>query len=92
MSKKLVTEEQVSGTKKLTEQLREFFYNKIETKKDLKIQKRFKNRDTNSGYMLIYGGNGNSRKFYDFLYKDCGEFYLKRKKLKFEKNLKISSL
>jgi hypothetical protein len=34
--------------------------------------------------MLEYSGRKNVKKFYDYIYKDCGEFYIPRKKEKFE--------
>lgn len=34
--------------------------------------------------MLEYSGRKSIKKFYDFIYKDCGEYYIHRKKEKFE--------
>ena len=34
--------------------------------------------------MMEYSGRGNIKKLYDFMYKDCGNLYIKRKKEKFE--------
>lgn len=36
-------------------------------------------------FHVWFSGKDNLRKFYDYLYKDCGDLYLKRKKEKFEK-------
>ena len=76
-----------SGTKELIEQIREILNKNIGISINKTISKRYKNKNTNSGYSILFGGNGISKKFYDYIYKDCGEFYLKRKKLKFEKLL-----
>ncbi len=34
--------------------------------------------------MLEYSGRKSIKKFYDYIYKDCGEYYIHRKKEKFE--------
>ena len=34
--------------------------------------------------MMEYSGRGNIKKLYDFMYKDCEDLYIKRKKEKFE--------
>lgn len=48
--------------------------------------KLIKHRNMENGiHIMNYGGNINCRKIYDFLYKDCNDIYLKRKKEKFEK-------
>lgn len=36
-------------------------------------------------YHVWWSGKENLKKFYEYLYKDCGDLYLKRKKEKFEK-------
>lgn len=41
----------------------------------------------NSIRTLEYSGNRQGRRIYDYLYKDCGKYYLNRKKQKFEEIL-----
>lgn len=40
-------------------------------------------------YNMCYGGNNQVKSIYTWMYKDCNDLYLKRKKLKFEKLYKI---
>ena len=74
-----------SGTKESIEQLRDFFHEILGFNKNVKIQKRFKLKDTNNGYILTYGGKNQIKKFYDYLYQDCDNLYLERKMLKLKK-------
>ena len=41
------------------------------------------NNDSNNIRTITFGGNGNAKKIYDYLYKDA-QTYMKRKKNKFE--------
>lgn len=53
-----------------------------------KLSNRFPERNNNTR-SLLYFGNGNSRKFYEYLYGDS-KIYMVRKKNKFEKHLKLN--
>ena len=43
-----------------------------------------RSEQSNRVCMLEYSGRKNIKKIYDYIYKDCGEFYIPRKKEKFE--------
>lgn len=77
-----------SSTRQMLVDLKEILYSEVGFNKNVKIQQRYKDRKDIS-CQLMYGGNIQVKKFYDWLYKDCGNLYIERKKLKFEKLLKI---
>lgn len=53
---------------------------------DLKKLKLYKDKRCKNNIMTLrYGGNRQISKIYNWLYKDCDDLYLERKKLKFEK-------
>lgn len=52
-----------------------------------KIYKRHKDRDHNMGYQISWYGKKISKLFYDWIYKDCNDLYINRKKEKFEELL-----
>lgn len=63
--------------------LQQYLIDKVEFKKNkLNIYHRDYQSDKNC--MMEYSGRGNIKKLYDFMYKDCDDLYLKRKKEKFE--------
>lgn len=63
--------------------LQQYLIDKVGFKKNkLNIYHRDYQSDKNC--MMEYSGRGNIKKLYDFMYKDCDNLYLKRKKEKFE--------
>lgn len=65
------------GSKRICEQVRDLLEEELGFNKN-KISKT-------TCYHIWYGGNGNIRKFFKFIYLDCDSFYLKRKYEKFRK-------
>lgn len=65
------------GSKKICEQICEYLNKQLGFNKN-KVSKT-------TCYHLWYGGNNVSRKMMEYIYKDCGEFYLKRKYERFKK-------
>lgn len=53
----------------------------------LKINKLYQPKNTKVVKKMTYMGKRSVRKIYDFLYKDCGDLFLDRKKKEFEKIL-----
>jgi hypothetical protein len=71
-----------TATYQMCESLQKIFNKNINLNIN-KIHKRHKNRKANT-YHIVYGGNKQALKFYNWLYKDCENLKITRKKLKFE--------
>ena len=68
------------GTEQICTQVQEYLHNKIGTPLH-KVSK-------STCYHVFWGSMKSCKDIYDFLYKDCGDFYLTRKKEKIENLLK----
>lgn len=71
-----------TGCIDLLEPLRDFLHNEVKMS-NVKISQPRKDKSAQVR-MLEYSGRKNLKKLYDFMYKDCDDLYLKRKKEKFE--------
>lgn len=71
-----------TGCIDLLESLRDFLHDEVKMSK-VKISQPRKDKSAQVR-MLEYSGRKNLKKLYDFIYKDCDDLYLKRKKEKFE--------
>jgi len=68
----------VLGTKEFIETLQIIFENKCQIQRKQKLFKR------NNVWSLTYGNKKDLKNIEDFLYKDCTDFFLTRKRIKFE--------
>jgi len=73
-----------AGTKEMIYALNELLFDTLQLKKR-NVYKRFKERKTNSGYQVSWTGTKSCKIFYEWLYKDCDDLFICRKKEKFEK-------
>jgi hypothetical protein len=72
-----------SGHINMCKSLKEII-NPIINSKTFTISKRYKNSDAFHGHQIGWGGKLMCAKFYNYLYKDCDDLFLIRKKEKFE--------
>ena len=77
----------ITGTENIILNIQNILINKSDLNKT-KLQTRHPERKNNIR-MLMYSGNGNSKKLYYYLYNDAN-LYMKRKKNKFESILKLN--
>ena len=76
-----------TGTSQMINSLNSFLHEKLGLR-EKPIYKRFKEKMNNTGYQVSWSGKSNCKFFYDWLYKDCDDLYICRKKEKFELILK----
>lgn len=67
----------ISGNRSIVEGVQNILVNKLQLSRNKLIENK-------SIFNLCYGGNKQVKKIYEWLYKDCEDLYLKRKKDKFE--------
>lgn len=71
-----------TGTQEACTSLRKLVNEKIDSKAT-SLTRRYKDKEFSS-YSINWTGVGNAKRFYEYLYKDCGDLFLSRKKEKFE--------
>lgn len=69
----------ITGNDILLHKIQEILIKECQLTIKTKMARRF------SSFSLIYGGNTQIKRIYDYIYKDCEDLFLKRKKEKFEK-------
>lgn len=75
----------------MLESIRQVMSNELNFNNKIKISQRYKNKK-NVSCQITYGGNKQMIKLYNWLYKDCSDLYIERKKKKFEELLNISPI